>query len=71
MKDFGSLEFSTFPSKIENLLSKFNVGFSDFETMKKDILYNSPLNVATEEQPASLQLELCDLQANPFFMELK
>ena len=30
--------------------------------MKKDILlYNSPLNVAIEEQPASLQLELFDL----------
>jgi hypothetical protein len=46
--------------------------FSDFEAMKKDILlYNNPLNVAVEEQPASLQLELCDLQADPFFMEIK
>ena len=40
--------------------------------MKKDILlYNSPLNVAIEEQPASLQLELCDLPADSFFVEMK
>jgi hypothetical protein len=40
--------------------------------MKKDIfLYNSTVNVAIEEHPASLQLELCGLQANPFFMEMK
>ena len=46
--------------------------FSDIEAMKKYILlYNSPLNVATEEQRASLQLELCDLQADSFLMETK
>ena len=63
LKDFGGSEFSTFASEIENLLSEFNVRFSDFEAMKKDILlHNSPLNVATEEQLASLQLELCVCQ---------
>jgi hypothetical protein len=67
LKDSGGSEFSTFASKTKNLLSEFNVHFFYFEAMKKDILlYNSPLNVATEEQP-----ELCDLQANPFFMEMK
>jgi hypothetical protein len=46
--------------------------FSDFEAMKKDILlYNSALNVANEKQPASLQPDLCDLQADPFFKEMK
>ena len=40
--------------------------------MKTNILlYNSPLNVATEKQPVSLQLELCDLQADSFFMGMK
>jgi hypothetical protein len=69
---FGGSEFSNFIFKIENLLSEFNVRFSDFETMKKDILlYNSPVNVATEKQPASMQLELCDPQADPFFVEMK
>ena len=46
--------------------------FSDTEAMKRNILlYNSPLNVAIEEQPASLQLELCDLPADTFFTEMK
>jgi hypothetical protein len=50
LKDCGGSEFSTFASKTENLLSEFSVHFSDFEAMKKDILfYNSPLNVAIEE----------------------
>jgi hypothetical protein len=65
-------EFSTFASKIKNLSSEFNVRFSGFETMKKGILlYNSPLNAVIEEQPASLQLEKCNLPADPFFVEIK
>ena len=39
--------------------------------MKKDILlYNSPLNVVIEKQPASPQLELCDLQVESFFIRM-
>ena len=72
MKDFGGSEFSTFASKTENLLSEFNECFPDSEAVKKDILlYNNPLTVAIKEQPALLQLELCDLQANSFFIKTK
>jgi hypothetical protein len=45
------------------------VRFWDFEAVKKDILlYNSLLNGVIEKQPASPQLQLSDLQAEPFFM---
>jgi hypothetical protein len=42
-KGFGGSEFSNFASKIENLLSEFNVRFSDFEAIKKDICITAHL----------------------------
>jgi hypothetical protein len=39
LKDFGSSKFSTFASKIENVLPEFNVRFSDFEAVMKDIFF--------------------------------
>lgn len=48
---------------IDSLIAQFDTRFSDFETLKKDlILFENPLTVKIEEQNLEFQEELCDLQ---------
>ncbi|KAJ8883451.1 hypothetical protein PR048_015294 [Dryococelus australis] len=51
----------------QNIMAEFNTRFQDFEGMKSSILlFNNPLGVVLQEQPANLQPKLCDLQADAF-----
>jgi hypothetical protein len=60
-------DFSTFVSNIDGMTEEFQTRFTDIEIMKKDIaVFHNPFIVVNEEQPGHLQLELCDLQADPF-----
>jgi hypothetical protein len=60
-------DFSVFASNIENIKQEFNSRFADFEDMRDSIvLFNNPLGINIEDQPTQFQLELCDLQADPF-----
>jgi hypothetical protein len=44
------------------MMKEFQTRFTDYEIMKNDIaLFHNPFIVVNEEQPAQLQLELCDL----------
>jgi septation ring formation regulator EzrA len=64
--DNGS-DFSVFASNIENIMQEFNSRFADFEDMRDSIvLFNNRLGVNIEDQPTQFQLELYDLQADPF-----
>uniref|UniRef100_H2ZWP1 HAT C-terminal dimerisation domain-containing protein n=1 Tax=Latimeria chalumnae TaxID=7897 RepID=H2ZWP1_LATCH len=67
LQHFEGANFSIFSSNTEYIFEDFNNRFRDFETMKEDFsLFNNPLGVAIEHQPATFQLELCDLQADSF-----
>jgi hypothetical protein len=64
--DNGS-DFSVVASNTENIMQDFNSRFVDFEDMRvSTVLFNNPLGVNIEDQPTQFQLELCDLQADPF-----
>jgi hypothetical protein len=65
-------DFSTFVSNIEGMMEELQTRFTDFEIMKNDIaLFHNLFIVVNEEQPAQLQLELCDLQAYPILSTIK
>ncbi|KAL2089187.1 hypothetical protein ACEWY4_016086 [Coilia grayii] len=53
---------------IEKLQEQFSDRFQDFHVMQPRIaLFTDPLSAAISEQPSELQLELCELQSDPFF----
>uniref|UniRef100_A0A3B1JTT5 SPIN-DOC-like zinc-finger domain-containing protein n=1 Tax=Astyanax mexicanus TaxID=7994 RepID=A0A3B1JTT5_ASTMX len=60
-----------FPSPHANLAhfpEQFNDRFQDFHEMQPRIaLFTDPLSAVVSAQPSELQLELCELQADPFF----
>jgi hypothetical protein len=54
------------------MMEEFQTRFTDFEIMKNDVaLFHNPFIAVNEEQPAQLQLELCDMQANPILSTMK
>jgi hypothetical protein len=53
------------------MMKDFETRFTDFEIMKNIALFHNPFIVVNEEQPAQLQLELCDLQADPILSTMK
>jgi hypothetical protein len=54
------------------MMEEFQIRFTDFEIMNNDIaLFHNPFIVVNEEQSAQLQLELCDLQADPILSTMK
>uniref|UniRef100_G3NBB9 SPIN-DOC-like zinc-finger domain-containing protein n=1 Tax=Gasterosteus aculeatus TaxID=69293 RepID=G3NBB9_GASAC len=57
-----------YKTDIEKLQEQFKHSFLDFHAMQPQIaLFVDPLSAAVSEQPSELQLELCDLQSDPFF----
>jgi hypothetical protein len=72
LSDYEGSDFSTFVSNIEGMMEEFQTRFTDSEIMKNDItLFHNPFTVVNEEQPVQLQLELCDLQADPILGTMK
>ncbi|KYN03211.1 General transcription factor II-I repeat domain-containing protein 2A, partial [Cyphomyrmex costatus] len=55
--------FKKFINLIDLLISQFDTRFTDFESLRKDlILFENPLTVKIEDQDLQFQEELCDLQ---------
>jgi hypothetical protein len=53
-------------------MEEFQTRCTDFEIMKNDTaLFHNPFTVVNEAQPAQLQLELCDLQADPILSTMR
>jgi hypothetical protein len=72
LSNYEGSDFSTFVSNIEGMMGEFQTRFTDFEIMKNDkALFHNPFIVVNEEQPAQLQSELCDLQADPILSTIK
>jgi hypothetical protein len=69
--NYEGSDFSTFVSNIEGMREEFQTYFTDFEIMNNIALFHNLFIVMNEEQPAQLQLELCDLQADPILSTMK
>jgi hypothetical protein len=62
-------KFSTFVSNIEGMMEECKTQLTDF---KNDIaFFHNPIIFVNEEQLAQLQLELCNLQADPILSTMK
>ena len=47
--------------------NEFDDRFAEFDLIKKQIeLFINPIEIKIESQAAAFQLELCDLQSDPF-----
>lgn len=60
--------FPKYRTDIETLQKQFSERFQDFHAMQPRVaLFTDPISAAVSEQPVELQLELCELQSDPFF----
>ncbi|KAK7134501.1 hypothetical protein R3I93_017809 [Phoxinus phoxinus] len=60
--------FHKYRADIETLQQQFKCRFHDFHAMQPRIaLFTDPLSATVSEQPSELQLELCEIQSDPFF----
>ncbi|XP_059570183.1 general transcription factor II-I repeat domain-containing protein 2B isoform X2 [Alligator mississippiensis] len=67
MENFDCISFSEFSSNVDAMVKEFDNRFIEFELLKNElILFNNPLRAPVENQSSNIQLELCDLQADPF-----
>ncbi|XP_018316581.1 EPM2A-interacting protein 1 [Mycetomoellerius zeteki] len=61
------ISFTRYTESINTLIRKFDKYFANFDKIKSDIaLFVNP-RTANTEQKVELQIELCMLQADPFF----
>ena len=66
------MECSRFVEDIEALSHESENRFKDFDRLKPNLfLYNNPMDVDVETQQLEFQLELCELQCDPFFLSRK
>jgi len=70
MKNFEGTSFSAHVKYIEAIIEDFENRFGDFKEIEEDIsLFTQPLTVSIENVKSDLQLELCDLQSDPFYTD--
>ena len=63
----NKIDFSEFSIHIQDILNEFDSRFKDFENYTTSIqLFCNPLCADIKIQSSSIQLELCDLQADPY-----
>ena len=72
LADDVEVECSRFVEDIEALSHEFENRFQDFDRLKPNLyLYNNPMDVNVETQLPEFQLELCELQCDPFLLSRK
>lgn len=69
MKDFEEVSYLPHIKYIDTIVEEFENRFSDFKKIERDIsVFTQPLTISVENvSRADLQLELCDLQSDPFY----
>ena len=66
------IDFCAFSAKIGEVTDEFNRRFADFDLLKTKLeLFNNSMEVDIESQASCFQLELCELQADPFLLSKK
>lgn len=64
--------FSMFHEVIIDIKKEFQDRFQDFDSLKPKLtLFNNPMDIEASEVPSDLQMEICDLQADPFYQTKK
>ena len=72
LEDDVEVECSRFVEDIEALSHEFGNRFKDFDRLKPHLcLYNNSMEVNVETQLPQCQLELCELQCDPFLRSRK
>ena len=67
-----TVEFSAFADMLDNVSNEFDDRFAEFDSIKEQIeLFINPVKIKIESQAAACQLELCDLQSDPFLRSKK
>ena len=67
-----TVEFSAFADMLDNVSNEFDDRFAEFNAMKEQIeLFIYPMEIEIETQATKFQLELCDLQSDPFLQSKK
>ncbi|XP_059573054.1 general transcription factor II-I repeat domain-containing protein 2A-like [Alligator mississippiensis] len=67
MENFEGVNFLEFSSNVDAMVKEFDNRFTELELLKNTLmLFNNPLGSVLENQSSNIQLELCDLQADPF-----
>ena len=66
------IDFCAFSTKIGEVTDQFNRRFADFDLLKTKLeLFSNPMEVDMKSQASCFQLELCELQADPFLLSKK
>ena len=67
-----SIKFSAFAEMLDNVSKEFYDRFAKLDSMKKQIeFFSIPMEIEIETQASEFQLELCDLQSDPFLRSKK
>jgi hypothetical protein len=62
------IDFAEFNALTCEISGEFHTRFKDFDSLKPNLqLFNNPMDNELTQQPFDLQMELCDLQSDPFF----
>lgn len=69
MQDFEKVSYLTHIKYIDTITEEFENRFSDFKKIEGEIsVFTQPLTISVENvSSVDLQLELCDLQSDPFY----
>lgn len=68
LTDIPNADLSIFVAILKTIIDEFNQRFKDFHKLSKEIaLYANPMAANSADQKTELQLELCNLQADPVF----
>lgn len=68
INNFEETSFSDHVKHIETIIEEFENRFGDFKKIEGDIsIFSQPLSICIDNVRSDLQLELCDLQSDPFY----
>ena len=68
----NSIEFSAFAEMLDKVSKEFSDRFTKLDSMKKQIeFFSKPMEIEIKTQACEFQLELCDLQSDPFLPSKK
>jgi hypothetical protein len=68
LKENDSIDFAEFTEVISEISEEFHTELNDFDSLTPTLqLFVNPMDIEMTHQPFDLQMELCDLQLDPFF----
>nr|CAB3267854.1 zinc finger BED domain-containing protein 5-like [Phallusia mammillata] len=71
-EEYPNADFTQFVNNMTSLSDEFRCRFADFQKLKSPLaLFNNPMHVSINTQPSEMQLELCELQNDPFLLSKK